>query len=105
MADEKKEKKTNKINLGLLQLEEQITLKTDEVRESTIFMNGEEIFTEIVYDEGRDKYRAAITKNSQKKSLSFFSSKKVAYKSIIVSIAGIYGVRIKNANLNMLEGF
>lgn len=101
-----KEKKIpiNKINLGPLQITEEITLKDDEIRESTIMINNEPFYTEIVYDEGRDKYRAAITRNARKTSLSFFSSKKIAYKSILMSVAAMVGVKIKDTNINVLGG-
>lgn len=101
---EVKKRKANKINLGSLQITEEITFKDDEIRESTITYNGEEIFTEIVYDEGRDKYRAAITRNARKVSLSFFNSKKIAYKSVLISVAAVLGVKIKDTNINVLEG-
>jgi hypothetical protein len=102
---EVKKRKVNKINLGNLQISEEVTFKDDEIRESIILFNGEEILTEIVYDEGRDKYRAAITRNARKVSLSFFNSKKIAYKSVLISVAAVLGVKIKDTNINVLEGF
>lgn len=99
-----KEAEKNVINLGSLQITEEVTLRTDEIRESVIVYNDEKFFTEIVYDEGRDKYRAAITKNSQKTNLSFFNSKKIAYKALLINVAALIGVRIKDTNINMLGG-
>lgn len=101
---EAKKNPINKINLGPLQITEEITKKEDELRESTIIINNEEFFTEIAYDEGRDKYRAAITRNARKSSLSFFNSKKMAYKAVLMSVAAMVGVRIKDTNINVLGG-
>jgi hypothetical protein len=98
-----KKKKISEFNLGILRVSEEIIEKDDEIRKSIVSVNGEEFETEIVFDNGRDRYRAAIIKNGRKVSLSFFNTRKIAYKAVLISVAALNGVKIKDTGTNLLE--
>lgn len=99
----KNKNKKTEFNLGILRVVEEITRKDDEIRESKFYVNGEEFESEIAFDDGRDRYRAAITKNGRKMSLSFFNTRKIAYKAVLISVAALCGIKIKDTGTNLLE--
>lgn len=103
MAEKSKTEKRS-FNVGTMSCKEEIFENTSEIRKSTLNVNNCDFDITIEYIESRNRYICRYIYNGKTISLSFFENKKIAYKSVVMTIAGLFGVRINNIPTEVLRG-
>jgi hypothetical protein len=88
--------KLKKFWLGQMNCTEEVLTNLDTLRESVIKIGDSEFETCIKFDEGREKFHALITKEGRTTSLSFFPTRKTAFKAILMSVAALMGFKVEN---------
>lgn len=93
------EKRT--IKAGYVNMEETLTVNERDNRIGEININDLIFGYELVYDEGRDQYRAAYMVGGRKQSLSFFNNRLQGYKAILITICSLVGLTIRDINVTL----
>ena len=102
--DENKVIETRKFQIGILPFIERIYQNDSDNRVFDLETNNRVFEVSIKYNDSRSRFHALFVSNGKTTSLSFFENKKIAYKSILITICSIYGVRIKNVPVDVLKG-
>jgi len=104
--DDEKNKviETRKFQIGILPFVEKIYQNDSDCRVFDLETNNRIFEISIKYNDSRSRFHAIFVSNGKTTSLSFFENKKIAYKSILITICSIYGIRIKNVPVDVLKG-